>query len=153
MSVPLTQLQWQYIDLTFNASFDSAGLARWDHVSGSVPAPNTPRACGVGIPGGEGASSQQTMSTTSSGVSVNVPVPRSASNGTWHTVRVQIFPDGRCGTALDGKPLAIVDGVLPLDERYWLNISGKSVGTKVLVGPVEVWQGVRGGVDWSAARR
>jgi hypothetical protein len=44
--------------------------------------------------------------------------------------------------------LAILDGTLPLDRRYWLDVSGQSVGTRMLVGPIEAWKGVRGGVDW-----
>jgi hypothetical protein len=46
--------------------------------------------------------------------------------------------------------LAILDHTLPLDRRYWLDVSGQSVGTRMLVGPVEAWKGVRDGVDWSA---
>ena len=32
---------------------------------------------------------------------------------------------------------------------YALGLYGHSVGTSVLVGPVEVWQGVKAGVNWS----
>ena len=74
--------------------------------------------------------------------------PSSARLGRWYTVRVQVFPDGRCGLAIDGNPVDVVEGPVPLDRRYRLDISGKSVGTRILVGPVEVWQGVKGGVDW-----
>jgi len=32
-------------------------------------------------------------------------------------------------------------------------LSGNSVGTRMLFGPVEVWQGVRDGVEWAALGR
>jgi hypothetical protein len=69
--------------------------------------------------------------------------------GAWYRMRLQIFPDGTSGLALDNVPLARVQGDLPLAGRYRLVMEGQSVRTKILVGRLEVWEGIRGDVDWS----
>lgn len=152
VSARLSAIQWQTIVLRFVTNLDSARLAIWDHLGRSLPIASglNREECGFAIPGGEGAAGRQRL-TVIAGTSTPVfPAPRDFDAGGWHTVRVQVFPDGRCGVALDGKPLAILDQGLPLDRRYWLDVSGQSVGTKMLVGPIDAWKGVRSGVDWSA---
>ena len=51
---------------------------------------------------------------------------------------------------MNGRPVLVTEAQLSLDVPYRLDIEGNSVGTKILVGPLEVWEGVKGGVDWSA---
>jgi hypothetical protein len=131
-------------------NLDSAGLAAWKSENGRLPtiAGLTSEGCGFLSPGGEGAASRDSLTVTAGSATRSFLAPRGFNGGGWHTVRVQLFPDGRCGVALDGKPLAIFDQALPLDRRYWMDLSGQSVGTRMLVGPIEVWKGVRDGVDW-----
>jgi hypothetical protein len=82
--------------------------------------------------------------------------PRQADStlrtGRWFTIRLQVFPDGRCGVAVDGKPIAGGE-TLALDRPFRVVLHGKSVGTRVLVGPLEVWEGVRSDVDWGRTKR
>ncbi|MDE3217516.1 MAG: hypothetical protein KGO03_14000, partial [Gemmatimonadota bacterium] len=70
--------------------------------------------------------------------------------GRWFRVRLQIFADGRCGVAVDGRPIALTSvGSVP-DARYVAAIEGSSVHTRILTGPVEIWTGIKPGVDWLA---
>jgi DNA-binding SARP family transcriptional activator len=72
--------------------------------------------------------------------------------GGWHTVRLQMFADGRCGVAVDGIPVWLsAASPLPLEQPMRLVIENAAQNTEVMVGPVEVWEGVRGGIDWSIA--
>jgi hypothetical protein len=154
-SAPLTEIQWQYFDVRLIGDLDSTRLAAWDHKTGGLPMiPGTVRAlCGFSLPGGEGEEARDRGVVTAGGHGQSLGISASVVDGSWHTVRIQLFPDGRCGAALDGKPLMIADEAVPLDRRYRLDLTGKSVRTKVLVGPLEVWEGVRGGVDWAALPR
>jgi len=152
ISVPLSLLQWQYVALELTASLNSDAVTKWDHVTGSLPiVVGTQFVCGLDFLSGEGEAAKLALSIVTIVPVTNTPAPASLGNGSWHTVRIQIFPDGRCGSALDGKPIAIVDAGLQVDQPYRLDVSGKSVGTRVLVGPIEVWEGVRGGVNWLEA--
>ena len=70
--------------------------------------------------------------------------------GQWHRVRLQIFPDGTCGLAINGRAVGRSTTRVPLDRPYRVWTEGKSIGSTVLVGPLEVWTGVRTDVDWGA---
>jgi len=74
-------------------------------------------------------------------------------SGSWYAVRIQLFPDGRCGLAINGKPVWITNDALATNQRYRLLLWGNSLGNRMLVGPVKVWEGVPGDVDWSALDR
>ena len=74
-------------------------------------------------------------------------------SGRWYPIRIQIFPDGRGGFAVDGQPLWRSDSPISPDRLYRVRLDGKSVRTRILVGPLEVWEGVRGDVDWSVLDR
>ena len=68
-------------------------------------------------------------------------------------MQLQIFPDGRCGVALEGRPLGLSRDIVPTSERYWVVVEGNSLENRMLVGPLEVWEGVRGDIDWSRLGR
>jgi hypothetical protein len=80
------------------------------------------------------------------------PVPLPTQRGAWFSLRLQMFPDGRCGAAINGRLVAISEATLPLDRPYNVVVEGNSLGTRMLVGPLEVWEGVKGGVDWLGER-
>jgi hypothetical protein len=77
-------------------------------------------------------------------------VDSSLGNGRWFRIRLQIFPDGRCGVALNDEPLWRPRRALKLDRPFAINLGNQSSNTKVLHGPIEVWQGVRTDIDWEA---
>jgi len=68
--------------------------------------------------------------------------------GGWHRLRVQLFPDGRCGFAVDGVPVWIAPEPVLLDAPLRILLQGRSHGTRMLVGPVALWTGVKGDIDW-----
>jgi len=63
------------------------------------------------------------------------------STGNRHRLVMQIFPDGRCGLALDGTPVWIgkVEYKLP---AVHVMLMGNTVGTRLLVGRVRVSTGI-----------
>jgi hypothetical protein len=121
VATPIDALQWQGLNISLDPGLDDAALASWDHRTGSPP--------------------------TASGPTVAAD-PRLRS-GSWYKVRIQIFPDGRCAVAIDGQPLWRGESQLSLDRSYRVRLVGKSVRTRILVGPLDVWEGVRADVDWS----
>lgn len=70
----------------------------------------------------------------------NILVPASAE---WHRVRIQLYPDGTCGFALDGREVWRSHLPVPLSGRARVALIGKTVGTRVLVGEVRVGAGVK----------
>jgi len=66
-------------------------------------------------------------------------------------VRLQFLPDGRCGLAVNGRAQAMLGRTVPLGDSALLVIDGYSHRTRILVGALSVWRGVRRDVDWSAA--
>jgi hypothetical protein len=62
---------------------------------------------------------------------------------------VQIFADGTCGVAIDGRAVWRSASRVPLDQPYRALLSGNSAGTTIRIRKVEMWQGVKGGVTWA----
>ena len=54
---------------------------------------------------------------------------------------VQWLPDGRCAVLLNGRLVAVDNGIQRSDLARAI-MWGNSVGTEVLLGPMEVWKGV-----------
>jgi hypothetical protein len=76
-------------------------------------------------------------------------LPARLLSGAWYRVRLQIFPDGTCGLALDGAPAWRSSAPVSLEGRLHPYIHGQTVGTRILVRSLEMWQGVRPDVDWT----
>jgi DNA-binding SARP family transcriptional activator len=151
VSTPVNRSQWQELNLGFDAGIELAASSGWDRSTGYLPAHTRSgrTLCHFGYPKGEGAGSADSLALVSSGSVMRGPAQPAVEAGRWYTVSVQIFPDGRCGLAINGEAVLVVETQLPLDRPYRLDIDGNSVGTQILVGPLEVWEGVKGGVDWS----
>lgn len=77
------------------------------------------------------------------------PPPVARGDRRWYRVRLQWFPDGRCGVAVDGRVVARGGYGAPPAGRVHVAIEGQSVGTDVQVQSVRVWRGIPAGVDWS----
>ena len=151
LSTPLTAVQWQTIGVTLGAHLDSERLAAWNHRDGAIPSRGEDDSCGFGFPDGEGRAGMDRMSLQAGGEPRPMPAPPWMRTGRWYRVRVQILPDGRCGIAIDGTPVWLSRQRLAARGRVRAQLIGNSEGTRILVGPVEVWTGVRGDVDWQAA--
>jgi hypothetical protein len=151
LSTPVTRPRLQVIELALTAALDSAGLARWDHRTGVAPGSRMEplRSCSIAYPGGGGTASPGRFMINAAATTGRVPAPEREAPDAWYTVRLQIFPDGTCGVALDGVPVWRSDASLDASARYRIQLTGSSPGAPLLVGPLEVWDGVRGGVDWT----
>jgi hypothetical protein len=155
-SLRLTDIQWQFLKVALDAGLDSTTLAGWDHRSGDLDQmrKRSSEFCNVTVPLGEGliARARIGVSLASRQYRAFEPPPGLFS-GTPHRLRLQLFEDSRCGVAVDGKPLWISTSTLAREHPFRLIIDGKSHRTRVLVGHLEVWQGVRRDVDWGALER
>jgi hypothetical protein len=153
ISVPLTRGQAQVALLELVGGLDSLRLKGWDHFTGGsqrfFPEAGD-RRCAIGYPGGEGPLGKARIDVASGPASGRLPVDSSLGKGQWLTVRLQIFPDGRCGIALNGHPLQRRAFALLRDLPFAVRLGVASAGTHVLHGPIKVWQGVRMDIDWDA---
>ena len=112
VSSPITQPQWQVLIAGFQEFSREEGLVSWDHRTGYIQhylADKNP-GCWFSYPAGEGEDAV-TRNTWYRGLVAASGEPGSRINtGTWYTVRLQVFPDGRCGLAINGKALEIRPG-------------------------------------------
>ncbi|MGH9260233.1 MAG: hypothetical protein ACRD08_10120 [Acidimicrobiales bacterium] len=130
---------------------DPSAVAMWDHRTGGPP--GTVKECLVRYPRTDGARAMHQLALATRLAGRTVEVDPMVSSGKPYRVRLQVFPDGRCGFALNGAALWRGGAPLPLDVPYRVVLQGKSVGTRMLAGHVEVWEGVRADVDWDALDR
>ena len=149
LSTRVTGTGRQTMLLALTSWFDSTAIAAWDSRSGHIPGRDTNgggRSCGVTAPDW---TSVDHLLEAGGERKVVADSPSLASDA-WYTVRLQIFPDGTCGLAINGRPVGRTTARIPLDLRYRVLTEGRSVGTQLLVGPLDVWTGVRTDVDWGA---
>ncbi len=153
LSTPVTLDHWQVVRLGLYVGIDSSGLARWNHRDGWAFAPDRQHAfpCEFVYPSGQQGTNRFT--TAFETAFDQLPAPAVWRSGVRFRLRLQIFPDGRCGAAINGRPVALGDMRAPAGGRAHVFIYGNSPGTKMLVGPVTVTEGVPSGVDWFGPAR
>jgi DNA-binding SARP family transcriptional activator len=127
--------------------WDEAALQAWDHRTGNPPGGVS--GCTVRYPPRDGIPDEPYVVLAQRQISIH----RGANSGAWYRVRVQILPDGRCAVAVHGRLIWVSQESLPLDRPYRLVLSGNSVGAKMLVGQVRLWEGVLDGIDWGTLER
>ena len=152
LSTPFTAFKWQRLSVLLYASGDTTALVRADQ-SKSPPALG-PAAiwCGLDMPGdGKWAADRVFFPSAIQGLSLGAEAAAIRS-GQWWTLRLQILPDGRCGVALNGRVLGVSSEPLPLDGEFRLHLGNESAGTQLLVGPTQVWTGVRTDMEWVVKR-
>jgi hypothetical protein len=146
LSTTFERAQWRAIGISFE-DLDDDQLRTWNHLTGD--AHNRSATCGVGVPAGEGYESNDSLAVHGVGQTRSFVLPPALRTGRPFHVRVQIFPDGRCGVALDGLPLWIAPTPFGAPSAY-LRLAGATRYGRMLVGRVEVYAGVRAGVAWEA---
>jgi DNA-binding SARP family transcriptional activator len=151
VSVPLTRGQGQSLQVAWVGGLDSGALQHWDHLGGALPLNevNQHRYCAAAYPAGEGPAGKVRFGFAAGPWGRSLPVDSSLGDGREFRLRVQLFPDGRCGLAVDGRPLLISPNALPQDYPYALLLGMASYRTEVRHGPIEVWRGVRNDVQWA----
>lgn len=152
VSTPITQVVWQNIRF-FVTSPRATDRDGWDHALGSLPISQfTWRACELKYPSQENVQALESL-VFSGGQTRIVKVPPDMRTGAWVRLRVQVFPDGRCGLAINGTPRVLHDARLSLGDSATIMVLSYEHNTTFLVGPIEVWRGVRRDMDWQNVER
>jgi hypothetical protein len=149
LSTPVIGPRQQFVIISLGRFENRAALERWNHRSGHPP--DLTEVCGFQYPRGGGDRLSDRKFYVFGGLTP--PAAQEMVTGSWYAIRLQIFPDGRCGLAINGKPIRIANDQIDTDRRRRLLLWGNSLGNRMLVGPVKVWEGVPGNVDWSALDR
>ncbi|HSB54060.1 MAG TPA: hypothetical protein VLD58_06875, partial [Gemmatimonadales bacterium] len=156
LSVRLTRGQFQVGTVGLLGGLDSLSLGGWDHRKMGLPVGSASyalRSCQLGYPAGEGPLGRERLSAYAGSGGRRLVVDASLGDGHWFRLRLQIFQDGRCGAALDGHPIWVSQKRLLTDRPFAVQLGYSSYETKVLHGPLEVWQGVRDDVQWELLDR
>jgi len=162
ISTPITFSQWQELELEMNLAVDTAAVGRWNSRAGyiwtyeRVTEPNA--RCGFKYPSGpEGIRYGDSFKVHGGDYSVIDSASVAMRTGRRTRLNLQLFPDGRCGLAIDGVAIAIIGAPVPrtssLPARARLIVMGNSYRTQVLIGPITLQEGVDTTIDWSRARR
>ena len=152
VSTRVTELRWQTLDLDLSSAKDSALLSSWDHRTGFAPSKGSGPACMFFFPSAEGSRGLATVLPLAP-QPAGAPAARLAiGDGRPYRVRLQIFPDGRCGMAVNGAALWIspdrFDDRVPVRLRTY----GNSWNTRMLLGSLTISAGVPGDIDWTRIR-
>jgi DNA-binding SARP family transcriptional activator len=152
VSARLTRSESQEQVISLVHIVDSVAWAHWDRVTGDGPVGEPSRHFSIRYPYGPEVRhrGEQLLITGVPGEHF-VTVPPTAFTGRPMRVVMQIFPDGRCALALDGKPVWSGDAAF-FDRSARVMLAGNSVDTRVLVGRLRVGSGVYAGVEWTRAR-
>ncbi|HEU4879521.1 MAG TPA: hypothetical protein VFT21_08710, partial [Gemmatimonadaceae bacterium] len=150
LSTPITRTQWQMIQPGLQPFTNLNHIERWDHKTGYLTGfLNDTPGCNFSYPAGEGDGALTGMPWYASMRSAINDSSFTLSDGRWYHARLQIFPSGRCGIAINGYAVFIGPGLGPLRDPVLPIIQGHTVDTRVLVGHVVIRSGVPDDVDWT----
>lgn len=149
LSAKITSVDWQMFDVMFVTS-DSVDLDTWDHRTGELPLLRNARwrGCGAHYP----RTLRNDQLEMTDGLRTSGPVPARLAAGDWTRLRLQIFPDGRCGVAVNGRAVVVGERRVALGSHVMLVLHGYSHRTTMRVGALDVWRGVRQDVDWRSTQ-
>ena len=150
LSTPVRAFQDQIMAVELARWTDSGSVERWDH-RGSLPIPDL-SPCSMTYPQTDGRAGMRAVGFSGGGGGRVIDVGTFVAQRPY-TLRIQVFPDGSCGFALDGRPLYLSPAAPLGSAPFRLILQGKSVGNTMLVGRLEVWEGIKPGVDWSRVPR
>ncbi len=149
VSTPIRLLQWQLIRVALRTVADTVRLLEDRGKNAIARTKAASEWCAVGYPSeGRSAGRERLMSVGARERGEWVVVEHLDSGHPWR-LRLQLFPDGRCGAAINGMPIRIVDaGATPRDPVRVV-LGGNSYKTRIAVGEVRVYSGVPRDIDWS----
>ena len=155
LSTPVTELQWQTLDLDLRGSDNDQNLVTWDHRTGFMPtiARSSGASCIFSYPGREGVDGLMTIIPMAATRGDTPLQALRISNGEPYRVRLQVFPDGRCGMAVNGAPLFVSTDRFAAHVPLRLVTYGNSWKTRMLLGPLTVTGGVPDDIDWTRISR
>ncbi len=134
---------WQSISIGLIGNLTEAAIASWDHRTNGPPLDAVLPQCVLSVPAAEGKAAIGTMGLNTETESRVVAAPSSVRSGNWAHMRLDVHADGSCTLAIDGIRVASVIGIARPVPRRFITY-GQSKGTRALVGPVDVWSGIRG---------
>jgi hypothetical protein len=146
LSTPLTRSQWQIVGVGLRQISDSIPFSQAAGHNGVPAFPPLSELCDLSYP------IERTRSSVGfgAGAALHFDLPSADwISGRWHSYRIQLFPDGRCGLALDGKPVALLRAANKPRGSVRLIVGGNSVGAQMLIGPLQVHEGVLRDIDWT----
>lgn len=108
--------------------------------------------CTLAFPQGEGADAPMRPEWFQSLRAAMADSSYRLDRGAWYSVRLQLFPDGRCGIAVNGRPIQISNTAARSTDLFRALVQGSSVGTRVLVGQVTLRTGVPTDMEWQNLR-
>ena len=140
LSLPVNRPKWQTIRLFLG----SVRAVLRDGVDAE--------GCSFAFPAGEGVEQMRLINVSAYPDVASLAAPRDLTDGRDHRLRMQVFPDHTCGVALDGRP--IWRSTRPIEAKFPFRLSmfGRTVGAQLLVGPIEIWEGVKPGVEWKPSK-
>lgn len=100
--------------------------------------------CGMVFPLGEGRTYLDQMGFGAGGESGLATGLRRLRDGQWHRIRIEVLTDGSCAFSADERQLWRSTSGFAAGDSVELFFLGHSVGARIMVGPVEVWRGIRG---------
>jgi len=153
VSTPITLGQWQVIGVALREFRDTLALKAAANVNAMPLWGHAREWCAMGYPlesrfAGRSSLGSLQVRDQSSRVGIE-----GVADGRWWRLRLQLFPDGRCGLAVNGTPIGLVDAGAPPTGRLRVMILGNSFRTRIAVGRVRVYEGVLRDVDWASAGR
>ena len=152
ISTPITAAESQDLLVSLFPMTDSVRWARWDHVTGDGPPGLSSSACGIRYPVGLRTKHfGEELWIFGQGPAARARMPDDAYTGRPFRLTMQLFPDGRCALAIDGK-LVWSDTAKFNQQHVHLWLQGNTVDTKILVGPVRVGSGIAPDIDWNPKR-
>lgn len=148
ISTPIKLLQWQVVKASMISSADTMQFASARGLNAIPRFDRSREWCGFGYPEEGRLSGTRRLLAVSSRTRLDdLPVGGFDDGRPWR-LRLQLFPDGRCGVAVNGVPLMVLDGGAAPSDSLRLMILGNSYHTRIGVGRVRLFSGVPPGVDW-----
>ncbi len=148
-STPVTELQWQTLDLDLRDFASAQALAAWDHRTGYMPGSGNAMPCLFFYPGSEGTDGLATIAPLAPPPAGTRQPRLSIGDGRAYRVRLQVFPDGRCGMAVNGAALFVANEHFGAGVPLRLTSYGNSWKTRMLLGPLTIMEGVPSDIDWA----
>lgn len=157
VQLPILRAQWQALLVRLDPIATDAQLQQWrtdERDKGQTPssweATRVSRNCVVRIPRREGGEYADLMSLTLSQREMPMLRAPRIADGRPHAITLQVLSDGRCALAIDDTVTAISEMSIRLDRPLRVTLEGQSADTEIEVRSVEVWTGLRSGIDWNA---
>ena len=150
VSTPFTRTKWQRLRTSLVPELDTTALLAGDQRKSPRSIGRLDGGCGMNFPSdGRWGETQFAASAGNSRTFDLGVAARPLRTGAWWTLRLQLFPDGRCGIAINGRVLWVSTEPVSLDGLFRLRLGDESNGTMLLHGPLQVWTGVRSDIDWT----